>query len=596
MKRQGPPNPSSERGEDAKVPMSSASDERNSTGQETEQPMSRSATEEYYRRLRRRLQIGLLVAFMVPLAILSLYFHFQFNLTLRESGKLHLATLAESQRNTIDLFLQERVVNIFNLFHGSDFRVPPTDSDMARYLQHLRETSDAFVDVGFLDASGVQIGYRGPFPYLQGKDYSNEPWFQALMQQERNYHITDIYLGFRQKPHFTIAVRQTFEGQPCVMRATLDPDKFYLFLRTIGKGKVADSALINREGRYQIIDPGRGELLAPSPYMPSASAGSGAEEVGTNGDSELFAYAWLTEVPWVLVVRQPLKIAYADMYRVRRIMIATTGVIVVVLISVTWLTTNRLLRRAEATDQARKELKSQLFHAAKLVAAGELAGGVAHEINNPLAIISTESGVIRDMLDPQFGLECTPDTIRKELDYIDEAVFRARDITQKLLNFVRKTEPRLVPCNINQVLEDIIGGLKERELEVTGIKVVRDLDPELPDVMLDPDQMRQVFLNIVNNAGDAVEGPGTITLTTRCNDSHIRATVTDTGKGMTSEQMERIFDPFFTTKEVGKGTGLGLSISLSIVQSMHGEIEVQSMPGAGSSFTVVLPRYRAEEN
>jgi two-component system NtrC family sensor kinase len=108
--------------------------------------------------------------------------------------------------------------------------------------------------------------------------------------------------------------------------------------------------------------------------------------------------------------------------------------------------------------------------------------------------------------------------------------------------------------------------------------------------------MRQVFLNIINNAGDAFEKPGTITLATRRNDEAVCVSITDTGKGMTSEQIGRIFDPFYTTKEVGKGTGLGLSISLNIVQAMGGRIEVQSMPGAGSCFTVVLPIHPPEEN
>jgi two-component system NtrC family sensor kinase len=149
--------------------------------------------------------------------------------------------------------------------------------------------------------------------------------------------------------------------------------------------------------------------------------------------------------------------------------------------------------------------------------------------------------------------------------------------------------------NLNRLLEDVVGGLKEREFEVSDIKLVRDFDPNLPDIMLDPDQVRQVFLNIINNAGDAIGSSGVITLATRCDEERIRVSVTDTGKGMTSDQMQRIFDPFFTTKEVGKGTGLGLSISLSIVQSMGGRIDVQSMPGAGSCFTVVLPLRKAEE-
>ncbi len=560
-----------------------------------DKPATGTPMEEYYRNLRHRLFIGLLLAFMVPLAILSAYFHFQFNFTLKESGKQHLMRLAESQRNTIDLFLQERIINVFNLFHGTGFHLPPTSDDMGRYLQHLLEMSDAFVDVGFLDPSGVQVGYAGPYAYLHGKDYSSEQWYQNLMSQDENYYISDIYHGFRQKPHFTIAVKQVFDGRPYVMRATLDPDKFYRFIRTIGQGEVAETVLINREGRYQVVDPGVGELLAPSPYMPLEGSGFGAREVATDGDHELVAYAWLNEAPWALVVRQPLRVAYAEMYGARRILIAATAVIVALLGAVTSIATNRLIRRAQATDESRKELKTQLIHAAKLVAVGELAGGVAHEINNPLAIISSETGVIRDMLDPQFGLECTPDKIIQELDYIDEAVFRARDITQKLLNFVRKSEPSLAPINLNKIIDDVVGGLKERELEVGDIKVIREFDRELPEIMADPDQMRQVVLNLVNNAGDAIEKSGAITLSTRANEEYVSLTVNDTGKGMTSEQMKRIFHPFYTTKEVGKGTGLGLSICLSIVESMGGRIEVQSMPGAGSSFTVVLPTVHAEE-
>ena len=121
------------------------------------------------------------------------------------------------------------------------------------------------------------------------------------------------------------------------------------------------------------------------------------------------------------------------------------------------------------------------------------------------------------------------------------------------------------------------------------LELVRHYSMDMPDILMDPDQMSQVFLNLINNAGDAIDRGGTITLTTRHDDEYVRVSVTDTGQGMTSEQMEKIFTPFYTSKEVGKGTGLGLSVSLSIVESMGGEIEVQSIPGTGSSFTVILP-------
>jgi two-component system NtrC family sensor kinase len=111
---------------------------------------------------------------------------------------------------------------------------------------------------------------------------------------------------------------------------------------------------------------------------------------------------------------------------------------------------------------------------------------------------------------------------------------------------------------------------------------------------LDPDQIRQVFLNLINNAGDAIEGAGKVSLITSHDDSVVKITITDTGKGMTTEQMGKIFLPFYTTKEVGKGTGLGLSVSLSIVEALGGRIELQSTPGKGSSFIVILPARRPE--
>jgi two-component system, NtrC family, sensor kinase len=220
---------------------------------------------------------------------------------------------------------------------------------------------------------------------------------------------------------------------------------------------------------------------------------------------------------------------------------------------------------------------------------------VAHEINNPLAIISSECGLIRDMLNPEFGIDSSPESLAEELDHIDQAVFRAKTITQKLLSFVRKDEPKLARTNVNDLLDEVLSGLKERQFAVANIKIVREYEAGLPEVMIDPDQMSQVLLNIINNAGDAIEGDGTITLSTRGDETSIRVTITDTGTGMTSEQLERIFDPFYTTKEVGKGTGLGLSVSLSIVEAQGGKLVVQSVPGAGSSFTIVLPRDRAPE-
>lgn len=543
----------------------------------------------YFRRVEMRFFFGLLGAFFIPLCCLSAYFHYQFHVTLKETSKLNLVAIAESQRNTVDLFLQERLVNLFSLFHNASFDLTPSQLQMDKLLSQLRQSSDAFIDVGLLTHNGRQIGYAGPFPYLQNKDYSAQGWFINLMSRDSDHFISDIYLGFRNKLHFTIAVRQSYGEILYAIRATLDPDKFYLFLKTINHAKGVESYLVNNAGRIQLADPWNHALLDLSSYVPPMELHSGANTIHNNGDRVLMAHAWLTAASWALVVNEPLSVAYAQLYQARKIMLISTAVLLVVVITVIWIGTHIIVGRAGENAHKREELTSQLLHASKLASLGEVATGVAHEINNPLAIIVATTGVIKDMLNPEFNLNATPEQLVEELNVVEEAVFRARDITRQLLDYGRKNLPHMVSANINAILEDVLGGFKERALLLDKITVTRQLDPNVGDAFVDPDQIRQVFINLINNAGDAIQGPGKITIATEQSEDTVRITVTDTGKGMDSEQMKKIFDPFFTTKEVGKGTGLGLSVSIGIVESMGGTIEVQSLPGAGSAFTVILP-------
>ena len=544
---------------------------------------------ENYRKLTFRLSIGLLLAFILPYSTFFAFFQFQFGSTLRNTSRLNLEALSNSKKNTIDLFLQERVVNIFSLFHSSEFGLDPDQHRMMNYLQNLRQVSDAFIDVGFLDASGIQTGYAGPFPYLQGRDYHQEEWFSSLLDQECHYVITDIYLGFREKPHFTIAVRQIIDGTPYVMRSTLDPDKFYMFLRAISRGKAVESALINKGGLYQIVDPNRGELLGKSDFIPSKEDETGVTEIRKNGDTILIGYAWLKETQWALLVYQPLRLAHEGLYQSRRIMTIILVIIFLIISAGIWIATRMLMGRAQAAAEKSDELRYQLIHASKLASVGELATGVAHEINNPLAIIVATSGVVRDMLDPEFDINPRPEEILKEIDTIDSAAFRARSITRQLLDFGRRYESTLAPCNIYHILDSVIDGLIAREFEVENIEIIRDYAEDIPEIRMDEDGIRQVFLNLINNAGSAISGPGKITVSTIRDDENIHVKIKDTGAGMTAEQMKEIFKPFYTTKEVGKGTGLGLSVSLNIVESLGGTIDVQSLYGSGSEFTVSLP-------
>jgi two-component system NtrC family sensor kinase len=539
--------------------------------------------------LGRKFRYGLAMAFFIPLVALSIYFHIQFESSLKETGKLNLAAIAESQRNTIDLFLQERLVNLFSLIHSQEFTLSPTRPQMQEFLQHLRRSNDAFIDLGFLDESGVQIGYAGSYPYLQNRNYSSQIWFQELMQSERNYYISDIYLGFRNKLHFTIATKMRIDGKPYVLRSTLDPDKFYLFLRTINHAQGVESFIVNATGRFQLADPSRWRALSESPFIPPADPQADIQEIHKDEDSALVAYAWLKETRWALVVSEPPRLAYAQFYQAKYIMLISSAIISVIFILAIWSTTRTLIGKAREHAEMREKLHHQLLHASKLASLGELATGVAHEINNPLAIIMATSGVIKDRLNPEFAIDNSPDTMLEELKTIDIAVLRAKQITQQLLNYGRKSEPKFEKANVNQILEEVLEGVKSREFALADIRLDRDLDPHLPDIMVDADQIRQVLVNLLNNASDAMEGPGQISVRSGSQNGFVKLTITDTGRGMDTEQIGKIFDPFYTSKEVGKGTGLGLSVSLGIIESMGGSLTVQSLPGKGSAFTISLP-------
>jgi two-component system, NtrC family, sensor kinase len=193
------------------------------------------------------------------------------------------------------------------------------------------------------------------------------------------------------------------------------------------------------------------------------NSGSGAYESMIGRDPSIIAYSWLSEAPWALVVKQPMHIAYAKMVYARNILISASFVLLGAIFIVIWVTTTRFFSTVQHTAEEKGELQSQLIHAAKLVSVGELAAGVAHEINNPLQIIAAESGVIRDLLNPEFQMKHPPEKIIDELQVIDEAVFRAKDITQKLLSFARRSAPRILPCNLNDILSLVVDGFVEKK-------------------------------------------------------------------------------------------------------------------------------------
>lgn len=253
-----------------------------------------------------------------------------------------------------------------------------------------------------------------------------------------------------------------------------------------------------------------------------------------------------------------------------------------VLIALTVRDTNRTIRRQyDKIDQA----SQQLLQAAKLASVGELADGVAHEINNPVGIILARTDYMQAVAEQQ-GL--TPELL-EDMRVVRSQAKRIAEIVQGLLTFSRPSALRDQSVKLNQVLERTLLLLGPR-LRTSGIAVSSALDPNLPSIIADPDRLTQVFVNILNNAVDAMPQGGRVALATgMATPRTVFVRISDTGRGIAHEHLARIFDPFFSTKEPGKGTGLGLAISYGIVQGHGGEIQVESTAGDGSVFTILLP-------
>lgn len=238
------------------------------------------------------------------------------------------------------------------------------------------------------------------------------------------------------------------------------------------------------------------------------------------------------------------------------------------------------VERYEAEEQKTK-LQEQLRHADRLATIGQLAAGVAHEINEPLANILGFAQLAKKSAK-------LPKQAADDMDKIVRNCLHAREVIHKLLTFARQMPPEKATINLNQIVSDGLYFLESRCAKA-AIEIRRELDPNLPEIYADASQLHQVLVNLVVNAIQAMRDGGIVALRTRSAGGSALLTVSDTGTGMTEEVMSNIFTPFFTTKDVNEGTGLGLAVVHGIVASHNGKIEVKSEVGKGSTFEIELP-------
>lgn len=547
--------------------------------------------------VEKRLFAVLCAAVAVPMFFIVLAFYFQgytyLTQTIRQKAETNLASMAMYYQEKIDSFLLDVERSMKLISENNSFEHLSVKENLQVVLDMMDREYDHFIeDLGVIDSRGDHLAYVGPYD-LMGKNYREADWFRELMSKD--VVISDVFLGYRQVPHLIIAVKVRQGEGFWIFRATVNAFRFSAILDTIRFGKTGDIFIINNQGVLQTRSRMGGNMLDTLTFgVQDYVALTGVEvlEASRSRGDVLLAKARMRVDGWSLVVQQDKGEALDEVRGVRALFLALLTAGTVLLVASLNFTARFLLRKMEGMEAERNLMDEQLIQSQKLASIGQLSAGIAHEINNPLAIIGEEAGWMQDLLKREGIREIQEyDEFSSSLREIVQQAGRCREITHKLLSFARKMDSTIKDIDLNELLDDVVS-MREREAALSNITFVKEYQDELPLVYSEPSLLRQVFLNLINNAIDAIKNGGTITVKTGlCPDKRecVVAAVSDSGMGIPQENLDKIFDPFFTTKPPGKGTGLGLSICHGIINKLGGGITVVSQVGQGTTFTVKVP-------
>ena len=544
---------------------------------------------ERYRRFRRTLFLVMAVTFLIPLIMTTWLSYYEY----RSSMLSYLRWNAESATRTIETFLSEFQAVLAYTASDHTYEELIDQDNLKKVFHRLKSNYPGVVDLGVLDQFGIQKSYAGPYELL-GKDYSDRECFKVVIASKT--FIGKVEMGYRKVPHFCIAVSgfTSNTGESWVFRASIDVTTLDKYIGNIGTGALSDIFLVSWQGEPQLQSSSRyfGAPLSPYPFaLPHNRIGiTISEETSIQNDVVVTAVSYLEGTPWALVL---LKHGYLygkdwSFFKARLFFIVMISTFLALLVILR--ITNLFVGRIREADERRESMLAEIEHTSKLASIGRLAAGVAHEINNPLAIISEKTGLIMDLL--EISEDFTHKAkIASQIKGTSDAVERCKVITHRLLGFARRMDVSLEHININSLMREVLSFL-DKEALYKGIHFDMNLGASLPTIESDRGQLQQIFLNLINNAIDAIDKDGVVIITTKLrNQNSIQVDITDNGKGIPQEIISHIFEPFFTTKDSGekKGTGLGLFITYGLVKKLDGQITVRSRVGVGTTFTVILP-------
>jgi len=552
------------------------------------------------KQIRKYILTCMILVPLVPMVVILAIGYFYFTSALTSTSTATMRRIAEDHRQMIEAFLMERKTDLEFVLYTHSFDDLRRQERLGAVFENLLRKSNAFADLGLFDENGLHVAYRGPY-HLAGKVYKEAVWFREAL--EKGHYISDVFLGYRNIPHFIVAVSREVDGRKMVIRATIDTVMFNDLVKNVRIGKTGEAYLLNREGILQTERRSGGSLMEKDPEIDTPLVPHPGIQTlvktGLTGQDYLYATIWMNDQKWELVVRQDkaevFKALQTTVYLVVLAVVLGGGVIVATAVYLA----ERIVVRIQKADMDKGHLQNQLVRAGRLAELGEMAAGFAHEINNPLQIIKSEHALIETILEDLKQKQVLTESedmadLEDSIKQIVLQVNRCAEITHSILKFGRKNKAEIQKVALDQFIPEITK-MVQKKAQVQGITVQQHIADDTPQVYGDPAQLQQVLLNLCNNAIDAIyarHGSSGGYLHVEAGpdpDNMIWIKVADNGCGIDEENLQKVFSPFFTTKPVGEGTGLGLSICYGIIAGMGGKMEVSSKSGEGTTFYVRLP-------
>jgi signal transduction histidine kinase len=552
-----------------------------------------------YPRLWKESALISVVIVFLPLVMLTTYEYRVTKATFESEALARTTRFISKTRRTESFLLAKKRFALDFIIHDNSFEQLLQPGRLTSLLENLNRGLGLFVDLGVIDASGLQRGYSGPYD-LENADYSKQPWFKEI--ENRGIFISDVFMGLRNLPHIVIAVKKTLPDQSFfVLRTSVSIERLTEILSHEQTGEVGDAFLVNHEGILQTPSRYFGDILGKVPlevpefsdytevYQLDGLQARNESPVANGATGPLVvSYAYVESSPFILMLVSPKAELMQQWHQTRtKILIflaCTVGVILLVLLCMV----TYLVNAIHTADQKRVMILHEIEYSEKMASIGRLAAGIAHEINNPLAIINEKAGLIQDLffIKEQYKQDAK---LQGLIASIVSSVARCSVITRRLLSFARQSDANITRVNLHRLISEVLSFLG-KEPEYRSITININIADGLDDIVSDKGKLQQILLNIIKNAFAAVEDGGHLTISAlKAGNASFELSIQDDGCGIPQEDLNKIFEPFFTTKGGRGGTGLGLSVTYGLIGELGGTIRVTSEKGKGTCFIITMP-------